>query len=98
MLVARSLTLTALSSPAPVDASPAVALALGVFARPAAFALFSTMGLAVAFHIHDSGLEGFPLAVVEAHQYSFETAGLYALAFLYFVCAGPGRFSISGGK
>ena len=56
------------------------------------------MGLAVAFHIHDTGLAGFPLAVVAAHQYGFETAGLYALAFLYFVCAGPGRFSISGGK
>ena len=75
-----------------------VGLALGVLARPSALALATTMGLAVAFHIDESGLEGFPLAVVEAHQYKFEAAALYALIFIWFVLSGPGRFSVSGGK
>ena len=75
-----------------------VGLALGVLARPSALALATTMGLAVAFHIDESGLEGFPLAVVEAHQYKFEAAALYALIFIWFVLNGPGRFSVSGGK
>ena len=73
-------------------------LALGVLARPSALALASTMGLAVFFHIDETGLEGFPLAVVEGHQYHFEAAGLYALIFLWFLFNGPGRFSVSGGK
>ena len=46
---------------------PALLLA-GFFARPAAFALFSTMATAVAFHIDETGTEGFPLAVVPQHQ------------------------------
>ena len=46
---------------------PALLLA-GFFARPAAFALFSTMATAVAFHTDETGTEGFPLAVVPQHQ------------------------------
>ena len=60
-----------------------VGLALGVLARPSALALASTMGLAVFFHIDETGLEGFPLAVVEGHQYHFEAAGLYDRTKLY---------------
>ena len=39
------------------------------------------------------GIGGFPLGVVEAHQYAFETASLYAAVYLYLFLAGPGRFS-----
>ena len=45
------------------------------------------------FHLIDTGLEGFPFAVVEAHNYVFELSAIYALMALYFVCAGPGRLS-----
>ena len=47
-------------------------LALGVFARLCSLGLFSTMAFAVYFHMLDTGLEGFPLAVVEGHNYAFE--------------------------
>ena len=75
-----------------------VLLALGVLARPSALALATTMGLAVAFHVDESGLEGFPFAVVEAHQYKFEAAVLYCAIFLFFLFKGPGKLSVSGGK
>ena len=83
-----------------------VLLALGVLARPSALAL-ATMGLAVAFHVDESGGEGlsfffffsrFPFAVVEAHQYQFEAAALYCAIFLFFLFKGPGKLSVSGGK
>ena len=54
------------------------------------------MGAAVYFHIQQSGLEGFPLAVVENHAYAYETAALYFAIFLYLLVAGPGRISIDG--
>ena len=73
-------------------------LALGILARPSALALFGTMALAVEFHLNDTGLEGFPLAVVEAHSYSYETSYLYAAIFLYFTLAGPGRLSVLKGN
>ena len=47
-------------------------LALGIFARLSSLGLFSTMAFAVYFHLLDTGLEGFPLAVVEGHNYAFE--------------------------
>ena len=75
-----------------------ILLALGLFARPSAAALLGTMSFAVLFHLNDTGLEGFPLAVVEKHQYGFETSALYAGIFLYFLLAGPGRLSLGGGK
>ena len=59
-------------------------------ARPA-------MGMAVLFHIDDAGWEGFPLGVVEAHEYGYELAAVYAFVFLYFAVAGPGKFSIGSG-
>ena len=73
-----------------------VLLVLGFLTRPAALALLGTMGAAVYFHIQQSGLEGFPLAVVENHAYAYETAALYFAIFLYLLVAGPGRFSIDG--
>ena len=69
-------------------------LALGVFARLSALGLFSTMAFAVYFHLLDTGLEGFPLAVVEGHNYAFELSFIYATISLYFLCAGPGRLAL----
>ncbi len=72
-----------------------IGLAIGVFARISALGLLSTMLFAIPFHLLDTGLEGFPLAVVEAHNYAFEPASIYAGIFFYFLCAGPGRLSAS---
>ena len=69
-------------------------LALGVFSRLSALGLFSTMAFAVYFHILDTGLEGFPLAVVESHNYAFELSFIYGAISLYFLCAGPGRLAL----
>ena len=73
-----------------------ILLALGILARPSAGALLGTMSFAVLFHLNDTGLEGFPLAVVEKHQYGFETSALYAGIFLFFLLAGPGKLSLGG--
>lgn len=70
-----------------------IGLAIGIFPRLSALGLFSTMAFAVYFHLIDTGLEGFPLAVVENHNYIFELSAIYACIFLYFVFAGPGRLS-----
>ena len=56
--------------------------------------LFSTMAFAVYFHFLDTGLEGFPLAVVEGHNYAFELSFIYGAISLYFLCAGPGRLAL----
>ena len=69
-------------------------LALGIFARLSSLGLFSTMAFAVYFHLLDTGLEGFPLAVVEGHNYAFELSFIYGAISLYFLCAGPGRLSL----
>ena len=70
-----------------------IALAIGIFARIAAFGLLNTMLFAIYFHLLDTGLEGFPFAVVEAHNYAFELSTIYAAISLYFVFAGPGKLS-----
>ena len=70
-----------------------IGLALGVFARISALGLLSTMVFAVYFHFLDTGFEGFPLAVVEGHNYIFELSAIYGVISFYFVCAGPGRLS-----
>ena len=70
-----------------------VGLALGIFTRLCALGLLSTMLFAIPFHLLDTGLEGFPFAVVENHNYAFELSAIYAAIFLYFLCAGPGRLS-----
>ena len=71
-----------------------VGLAIGIFARLSSLGLFSTMAFAVYFHLLDTGLEGFPLAVVEGHNYAFELSFIYGAISLYFLCAGPGRLSL----
>ncbi|WP_320675219.1 DoxX family protein [Prochlorococcus sp. MIT 1341] len=70
-----------------------IGLAIGFFARLSALGLLSTMLFAIPFHLLDTGLEGFPLAVVEGHNYAFELSAVYAAIFFYFLCAGPGRLS-----
>ena len=47
----------------------AAGLTLGFLTRLSAASLFSTMGLAVYFHIAQSGLEGFPLGVVQLRRW-----------------------------
>tara|TARA_B100000941_G_scaffold266251_1_gene221415 strand:- start:870 stop:1430 length:561 start_codon:yes stop_codon:yes gene_type:complete len=69
-------------------------LALGILSRLSALGLFSTMAFAVYFHLLDTGLEGFPLAVVESHNYAFELSFIYGAISLYFLCAGPGRLAL----
>mgnify|MGYP001227275772 CR=1 FL=1 len=70
-----------------------IGLAIGIFPRICAFGLLNTMLFAIYFHLLDTGLEGFPFAVVEQHNYAFELSAIYAAISLYFVCAGPGRLS-----
>ncbi len=72
-----------------------IGLAIGFFARVSALGLLSTMLFAIPFHLLDTGLEGFPFAVVENHNYAFELSAVYAAIFFYFLCAGPGRLSAS---
>merc|ERR1712014_132433 len=47
-------------------------LAIGVFARLAAFGMFATMIFANVFHFKLTGFEGFPLGVPTAGAYAFE--------------------------
>ena len=60
-----------------------ILFALGLFTRPAAIALLSTMLVAIYFHIKDTGFSIRP----------YETASLYALCFLFFLINGAGQFS-----
>ena len=71
-----------------------IGLATGVFARLSSLGLLSTMLFAVYFHLIDTGLEGFPFAVVESHNYTFELSAIYATISLYFLFSGPGRLSL----
>ena len=70
-----------------------IGLAIGFFARISALGLLSTMVFAVYFHLIDTGLEGFPFAVGETHNYTFELSAIYVAIFFYFICAGPGRLA-----
>ena len=72
-----------------------IGIALGFATRLCALGLLSTMTFAIAFHLFDTGLQGFPFAVVENHSYAFELSGIYATIFFYFICAGPGKFSLA---
>merc|ERR1719201_485718 len=69
-------------------------LGLGLFSRPTAAAMSGTMIAAVAFHLLNTGAEGFPLGVPPQHSYNFELASMYVLVLLYFTAAGAGRFSV----
>ena len=67
----------------------------GIVTRPAVIGLLSTMLFAMTFHLLDTGLQGAPFAVVEAHNYEFETSALYLCIFLVLAIAGPGSLSLS---
>ena len=76
-----------------------VVLLLGLpkgLSRLSALALTGTMFFAMIFHFNASGLEGFPLGIVENHNYEFEAAGLLGAASVYFTLAGPGKLSVAG--
>mmetsp|Transcript_10396 Transcript_10396/g.21943 ORF Transcript_10396/g.21943 Transcript_10396/m.21943 type:complete len:157 (+) Transcript_10396:101-571(+) len=69
-------------------------LALGIFARLASFGLFMTMCFATTFHLMLTGSEGYPLGVPKAGAYAFEPSVLCGAIFVYFIFAGPGKFSV----
>ena len=71
-----------------------IGLATGILARISSLGLLGTMVFACYFHFIDTGLEGFPFAVVDAHNYTFELSAIYAAISFYFLCAGPGRLSL----
>ena len=72
----------------------AAGLVVGLLTRLSALSLFSTMGVALYFHIQQTGLQGFPLAVVEKHAYEYETCALYLMLYFYFLVNGGGVFSM----
>merc|ERR1711935_1258930 len=72
----------------------AVLLTVGVVSRPVAFSMMCTMIVAVVFHLLNTGVEGFPLAVVSQHSYNFELAAMYVCVLAYFSVAGAGAYSV----
>jgi len=68
-------------------------LAVGILSRPVAFSMMMTMVVAVVFHLLNTGLEGFPLAVVSQHSYNYELAAMYVGVLAYFTASGAGKFS-----
>merc|ERR1712238_582740 len=69
-------------------------LSVGVLARPVALSMMFTMLAAVTFHLLNTGVEGFPLAVVSQHSYNYELAAMYVAVLAYFSAAGAGAYSI----
>merc|ERR1711937_5601 len=69
-------------------------LGVGILARPVALSMMATMVTAVAFHLLNTGMEGFPLGVPAAHSYNFELAAMYVAVLAYFSAAGAGAYSI----
>lgn len=69
-------------------------LAPGFLSRPVAFSMMMTMVVAVVFHLLNTGLEGFPLAVVSQHSYNYELAALYVGVLAYFSASGAGKYSV----
>jgi putative oxidoreductase len=70
-----------------VELVGAILLAVGLLTRLNAAALFTTMLVAIYFHVKGNGLQVAPL----------ETASLYALCFLFFLVNGGGNFSVDTG-
>ena len=66
----------------------------GFFFRPALISLSITMVFALVFHFLDSGLQGAPFAIVEAHNYEYETSSLYLIAYLTLMVSDAGQFSV----
>jgi len=69
-------------------------LALGILSRPVALSMCATMVTAVVFHLLNTGVEGFPLAVVPQHSYNYELAAMYVGVLAYFSVAGAGAYSV----
>lgn len=69
-------------------------LSVGVLARPVALSMMFTMLAAVVFHLLNTGIEGYPLAVVAQHSYNYELAAMYVCVLAYFSAAGAGAYSI----
>lgn len=69
-------------------------LGIGLFSRPVALSMLGTMLAAVIFHLENTGIEGFPLAVVKAHSYNYELAAMYVIVLGYFTAAGAGPLSV----
>jgi uncharacterized membrane protein YphA (DoxX/SURF4 family) len=69
-------------------------LGVGFLSRPTAAAMTGTMVAAVAFHLLNTGAEGFPLGVPAAHSYNFELAAMYVATLAYFTAAGAGPYSV----
>jgi len=69
-------------------------LAVGVLSRPVALSMATTMAVAVAFHLLNTGVEGFPLGIPKAHSYNYELAAMYVLVLGYFSVAGAGKYSV----
>ena len=72
-----------------------ILVTLGLLFRPALLSLMFTMVFAVAFHFMDSGLQGAPFAIVDAHNYEYETSSLYLIVYLSLMITGPGQLSLS---
>jgi len=92
--IPEALCLPATYAAAGIELIGPVLLLLGIATRVASVGLLATMGGAIIFHLGKTGLEGFPFAVVEAHQYAYETSVLYAAIYAYLAIAGPGKFSV----
>ena len=69
-------------------------LAIGALTRFSLLGLSSTMLFALLFHLSDTGLQGWPLGIVEAHNYEYEASLLYLLVYLILLAAGPGKYSL----
>ena len=72
-----------------------ILIVLGILVRPALVGLAFTMLFALVFHGLDTGLQGAPLAIVEAHNYEFETSALYFVIFAVMGILGSGKFALS---
>merc|ERR1712106_64624 len=72
----------------------ATLLSIGVFSRPVAASMAATMAAAVAFHLLNTGPEGFPLAIVKQHSYNYELAAMYVMVLGFFTVYGAGPWSV----
>merc|ERR1719387_806619 len=71
-----------------------VALAAGIFSRPVAASMATTMAVAVVFHLLNTGGESFPLGIPKAHSYNYELAAMYVFVLGYFTVNGAGKYSV----
>ena len=79
---------------AAAELAGAAGLIVGLLTRLSSLSLFSTMAVAIYFHLQQTGLQGFPFSVVEKHAYEYELCALYTLIYFYFVVNGGGILSL----